>query len=197
MIAIDRFVQLLPFAYLLITAGLILGLFKSKNWIRPAVIVVLSLQLIKAGLLVFGQYYLWSHNVFSQGFLPPHTPISYFLGYVGYRFVWPFVFSFIVALVFYFVIKIWNRRSQARLFYDDEPALLFYGIIAVGHPLWLFYLFAILVCAIVFYLIGLFLKKWKFGELFSLRYLWLIAAFLILIFNQTILNWPILNSLKF
>ncbi|HRY76627.1 MAG TPA: hypothetical protein P5524_00460 [Candidatus Paceibacterota bacterium] len=197
MIAIDWFVQLLPFAYLLITAGLILGLFKSKNLLRPAVIVVLILQTVKVGLLVFGQYYVWSHNPLSQGLLPPHTPLSYFIGYVGYRFVWPFALSLFIALLFYFVAKIINRRFQNRLFHEDEPGLIFYGIIVVGHPLWLFYVFAILLCAIVFYLLGLIFKKWKFGELFSLRYLWPIAAFLILVFGQTILSWPIINSLKF
>lgn len=197
MTVIDWFVQLLPFVYLLITAGLILGLFKSKNWIRPAVIIVLALQTIKAGLLVFGQYYLWSHNAFSQGFLPPYTPISYFINYVGYRFVLPFIFSVFIACIFYFLAKILNRRSQNRLFYEDEPGLIFYGIIVVGHPLWLFYFFAILAGAIIFYLFALVSKKLKFGEVFSLRYLWLIAAFLILIFNQSFLRLPLINSLKF
>ncbi len=197
MIAIDWFVQLLPFAYLLITAGLIFGLFKSKNLLRPAVIVVLALQIIKIGLLVFGQYYIWSHNSFSQGLLPPHTPISYFIGYVSYRFVLPFIFSVLIALIIYFAVKILNRRFQSRLFYEDEPGLIFYGIIAVGHPLWLFYFFAILVSAVIFYSFALFFKKLKFGEVFSLRYLWLIMAFLILIFNQSLLRLPIINSLKF
>lgn len=197
MIAIDWFVKLLPFAYLLITAGLILGLVKSKNWIKPAVIVVLALQTLKAGLLAFGQYYIWSHNEFSQGLLPPHTPISYFINYVGYRFVLPFVFSVFTALIFCFAVKIINRRLQNRLFYEEEPGLIFYGIIVVGHPLWLFYVFAILLGATIFYLLALVFKKWKLGELFSLRYLWPIVAFLTLVFSQTILNWPIINSLKF
>lgn len=197
MIVIDWFVQLLPFAYLLITAGLILGLLKSKNWIKPAVIIVLALQALQAGLLIFGQYYLWSHNAFSQGFLPPYTPLSYFIEYVGYRFVLPFIFSVFIALIFYFLAKILNRRFQNRLFYEDEPSLIFYGIIVVGHPLWLFYFFAILASAIIFYLFASVSKKLKFGEVFSLRYLWLIIAFLILVFSQTILNLSIINSLKF
>jgi len=197
MVWIDWFVNYLPLVYLLITAGLVLGLLKSKNFTRPAVVVVIGLELIKAALLIFGTYYLWSHNNISKFLLPPHRSVGYFISYVSYRFILPFAFSLLAALLVFLAVKFINRSFQERLFYSDEPGFIFYGIIVVGHPLWIFYLFAILAAAAIFYLVGLIFKKLKFGELFSLRYLWLAIAFLVLFFNQLILRLPLLNSLKF
>jgi hypothetical protein len=194
---VDWFVKYLPLIYLLITAGLVLGLLKSKNFIRPAVIVVIGLELIKAGLLIFGTYYLWSHNNISKFLLPPHRSLSYFISYVSYRFILPLAFTFLAALLVFFAVKFINRLFQERLFYSDEPGFIFYGIIITGYPLWVFYLFAILALAILFYLVGLIFKKWKFGELFSLRYLWLAVSFLTLFCGQIILRLPLLYSLKF
>jgi len=197
---IDIFAKFLPIGYLVITAGLILGLFYKKisqKLIRPAVIVVLALEIIKAGLLVFGTYYLWSHNAVSKLLLPPQQKISYFISYTSYRFVLPFLFSLAAALVFFFFVKIINRFFKERLFYSDEPFFIFYGIIVTGHPLWIFYLFAIIIFGILLYLLGLYFNKIRFGELFSLYYLWPIVAFLVLLFNKVILKIPLLQSLKF
>lgn len=197
MVFIDSFVKFLPVCYLLIAAGLIFGLFKSKNLIRPAVIVVLALEVIKAGLLVFGTYYFWSHNAVSKLLLPPHQKISYFISYTSYRFVLPFLFALGAALLFYFLAKIISRFLNERLFYSDEPLFIFYGIIITGHPLWISYIFLAVIAAILLYFSGLIFKKLKFGELFSLYYLWLVIAFLVLLFNKLILQIPLLHSLKF
>jgi len=199
MVFIDSFVKFLPVGYLAIAAGLIWELFirkNPKNLIRPAVIVVLALEVVKAGLLVFGTYYLWSHNAVSKLLLPPQQKISYFVSYVSYRFVLPFLFALGAALLFFFFAKIINRFFKERLFYADEPLFIFYGIIITGHPLWIFYIFLAVIAAILLYFSGLIFKKLKFGELFSLYYLWPVIAFLVLLFNKLILQIPLISSLK-
>jgi len=200
MALIDSFIKFLPILYLFITAGLIWELFirkNPKNLIRPAVIIVLALEVIKAGLLIFGTYYLWSHNPVSKFLLPPYQKISYFISYTTYRFVLPFVFALGAALLFFFFAKIINRFFKERLSYADEPLFIFYGIIITGHPLWIFYLFAVFILGLLVYILGLFWEKIKFGELFSLYYLCLVIVFLVLLFNKVILQIPLLQYLKF
>lgn len=194
---IEWYLQLLPYCFVLVTAGLMIGFLRFKNFIRPAVIVVLVGQILKVGLEVFGQYYLWRNNSMSKLLLPPYQKINYFFGYINYHFILPILIPIVVAIVLFFVIKLINKVFQDRFFYNDEPLLAFYGIILVGHPFWIVLVFSVLVLGFLIYLLGLSFKKLNFGERFSLRYLWIPLAFIILIFSANIVKiLPIINNFK-
>lgn len=197
MLFLERFFGYLPIFYLILTAGLILTLKKRPLLIKPAVFLVIFLNFFKVVFLIFYQYNLWKNSEISKFLLPPYQPFSYFFSYVSYRFLLPFAFPLGVALIFYFLLKILNHFFKERLFYPEEPFFLFYAIIILAHPLWIFYIFSIIFLAIVLYCLGLVLKKIKFGELFSLYYLWLILTFVILLFNRYLINFPFIKTLKF
>jgi hypothetical protein len=198
-VLIENYIKFLPLVYIAITAGLIFGLRKkqTKRFIKPAVIFVLVSIVLKIVLEFFGQYYVWSHGNSSQGLLPPYTPISYFIGYCTYRFVWPVLAAILVGLVFIVLAKILNKRFDQRFFEDDEPWHIIYGLVIVGHPYWIFYIFVVIIAAVAIYLFNLIFQKMKFGQIFSLYPLWIPVAFMVIVFSEWIIKIPIIQSLKF
>jgi hypothetical protein len=194
---IELYFQLLPYGLILVTAGLMIGVFKFKNFIKPAVIVVLAAQVFKVGLEIFGTYYLWHNNSMSKLLLPPYQKINYFIGYVNYHFILPILLPIIIGLVLFFVIKLINKFFQGRFFHNDEHLMVFYGIILVGNPLWIVYIFSVLFLGFLVYILGLIFKKVNFGERFSLKYLWIPLAFIIFIFSELITKiLPVIKNFK-
>jgi hypothetical protein len=198
-VLIENYIKFLPLVYIAITAGLIFSLHKkqTKRFIKPVVIFVLASIILKIALLFFGQYYIWSHADASQGLLPPHTPISYFIGYCAYHFVWPVLAAILVGLAFIVLANILNKRFDQRFFEDDEPWHIIYGLVIVGHPYWIFYIFAVIGCAVAIYLFNLIFKRIKFGQVFSLYSLWIPLAFVVIVFSDWIIKIPIIQSLRF
>jgi len=196
---IDTYIKFLPLVYIAITAGLIFSLYmkQTKRLIKPAVIFVLISIVLKIVLEFFGQYYIWSNGDASKGLLPPYIPISYFLGYCAYHFAWPVLSALLVGLVFIVLAKILNKRFDQRFFEDDEPWHIIYGLVIVGHPYWIFYIFAVIGCAVLIYLFNLIFKKMEYGQIFSLYQLWLPLALIIMIFSDWVIKIPIIQSLKF
>jgi hypothetical protein len=196
---IENYIEFLPLVYIVITAGLIFGLRKkqTKRFIKPAVIFILVSIVLKIVLLFFSQYYIWSHASESRGLLPPYTPISYFIGYCAYHFAWPVIAAILVGLVFIILAKILNKRFDRRFFEDDEPWHIIYGLVIVGHPYWIFYIFVVIGCAVVIYLFNLIFRRIKFGQVFSLYSLWIPLALIVIIFSSWIIKIPFIQSLKF
>jgi len=199
MFFINAYIKYLPLVYIIITAGLIFSLrFKqTKRFIKPAVIFVIVSIILKIALEFFGQYYIWSHGEASKGLLPPHTPLTYFLGYCAYRFAWPVISAVLVGMVFIVLAKLLNKKFDQRFFENDEPWHIIYGLIVVGHPYWIFYIFSVIVCAILIYLFNLIFKKMKYGQVFSLYQLWLPIALVVMVLSDWIIKIPIIQSLKF
>lgn len=194
---IELYLQLLPFCFILITAGLMIGFLKFKNFIKPAVIVVLIAQILKVILEIGGQYYLWHNNAVSKLLLPPFQSISYFIGYVNYHFIMPVILPIVIGIVILLAVKLINKFSQFKFFDKSEILMVFYGIILVGHPQWIIYVFSVLVFGILIHVLGLIFKKLNFGERFSLKYLWLPLAFIIFVIGDNLLKWfPIINNFK-
>ncbi len=198
-VLIENYIKFLPLVYIAITAGLIFSLRqkRTKRFIKPVVIFVLISIVLKIALEFFGQYYIWSHGDASQGLLPPHTPISYFIGYCAYHFAWPVLAAILVGLVFIVLAKILNKRFDQRFFEDDEPWHIIYGLVIVGHPYWIFYIFSVIGLAVLIYLFNLIFKRMKFGQVFSLYSLWIPLAFVVIVFSDWIMKIPIIQSLKF
>lgn len=196
---IENYIKFLPLAYIVITAGLIFGLpnGRAKRFIKPAVVFVLVSVFLKIILEFVGQYYIWAHGDASRGLLPPYTSIDYFLGYCAYRFAWPVIAAILVGCVFILLAKILNKYFDQRFFEEDEPWHLIFGLIVVGHPYWIFYIFAVIISAVAFYLFDLIFKKIKFGQVFSLYRFWIPMALVVMIFSEWIIKIPILQSLKF
>ena len=195
-------INYLPYLYFIITAGLILGFARIKQLIKPAVILLLILKIFELSIKTIGQYLVFKNSAVGVFLLPPYQKLTeFFLHYIDYRFILPIVFPILVGLLFFFLAQIVNRLSGERFFEKEEPWMLFYAIMFLGHPMWLPYIFLILLIAIILYLLQLIFKKIHFGERLPLYYLWLTLAILVFFLQkiQIPISWvnEFLNSIKF
>lgn len=124
------------------------------------------------------QYKVWKASPFSQFFLPPYQPISYFISYVGVRFLAPWVLAFLAAALFSWVAKYFNRKFEERFFEKEEIELIALGVFLTGYPGFIFYLATILVAGA---LLSTFYSLLSRGRL-PLYYFWMpFAIFAIII----------------
>lgn len=101
----------------------------------------LTVFLVLYGVVLSGlQYQVWNKAAPSKYFLPPYTPISYFLTYAGYHFFYrhaiTVVASFILGAMFWFA----NRDYDRRFMEPYEIPLLVLGGLMAGWPNFFIYL---------------------------------------------------------
>ncbi|MGB9847757.1 MAG: hypothetical protein ACPLKV_00880 [Minisyncoccia bacterium] len=199
---LNGLINQLPFVYFVLTAGLIIGFKKIQQLIKPAVILILILKIAELTIKVIGQFLIFKNSEIAVYLLPPYQKLSqFFLHYIDYRFLLPAIFPILVGLLFFFLANILNRLAGERFFEKEEPWMLFYAIIFLGHPMWLVYIFLILIIAIILYLVQLAFKKIQFNQRLPLYYLWLPLA--IVVFFLQKVNLPIewinnfINSIRF
>ncbi|HOV88526.1 MAG TPA: hypothetical protein PLB74_00460 [Candidatus Paceibacterota bacterium] len=185
----------LPFVYFLITVGLIIAFKKIKQFIKPAVILILVLKIWEMTIKIVNQYYVFKNSDIGPFLLPPHQQLNqFFFHYVDYRIIYPIIFPILVGLLFFFLTKIANRLSGERFFEKEESWMFFYGIMLVGHPLWVVYVFAIFIIGLILYLLQLIFKKINFGERLPLYYLWLPLALLIFLLQGSYGTLPLIGD---
>lgn len=141
-----------------------------------------------AGYNTFLQYRLWESVPLSKNFLPPVTPITYFLRYSFYHFFISNVVSLVFATVFYFLAKFLNKRKDERFFEKEELNFAFIALFLSGFPGVLFVFVFIVLTYLLVHLVNLFIKK-KI-ETVPLYYLWFPSALLAILlisvwFNHT------------
>ena len=148
---------------------------RAAFWFSTAVVfftgVGLSLNLHSA----------WQANGFTRSFLPPYTPITYFLLYSGFKFFFPYVLSLVVALLFIFWMKSANRKRGDVFFEKEEPYLAGLGIFLSGHPGWMIYLLAVVFCYLIIHLFQR-LKGIK-NKRVPLYHLWIPAGLFVILIN--------------
>jgi hypothetical protein len=106
------------------------------------------LVLFFAVVLSVGQYLAWANDSTGLNFLPPVQPITYFLGYVWFRFLTPIFISFLVAGAWYLILNL-LRRYQDRFFENGEPELGFALALFIGWPKFLVFIPIALVCVVL------------------------------------------------
>jgi hypothetical protein len=148
---------------------------KIVFWISAAAVFT------TAAVLSVYLYSVWQANGFTRSFLPPHTPINYFLLYSGFKFFFPYFLSLAVALLFIFWMKAANRKHEGNFFEEEEPYLAGLGIFLSGHPGWMIYLLAIVFCYLIIHLFQR-LKGIK-NKRVPLYYLWIPVGLFVILIN--------------
>lgn len=153
--------------------------------LRLAALFLLAFNVSYASLKTILQYWIWNTNgSLSQAFLPPTTPITYFLGYVGFRFWLPVVVSILIAAIFFIAIFL-SRKKERRFFYRGEEYLAAISIFAAGWPALIVYLALILFFVVVASLANTLRKAAPYT---SFAYLWLPLALFTLLFGNQIIK---------
>lgn len=155
---------------------------------RPFLVKHLTLIVFATSAAVFGwlvflsirQHQIWEGYSLTRLFLPPYQDYGYFIFYIFFRFFLPYLISFAVAGLFYWLMVLANKKSDCRFFEKEEPALAFLAVFLVGHPGWIVYFVCIILIYFIWHLVGK-LRGEKNIRL-PLYYLWLaMAVFVILI----------------
>ena len=168
-------------------------LFKKKSktkflvWFNAGILTALCLY------ISWNQYTAW--KLHAPGLIPPHTPISYFISYVGFR-VWaPYVISGLCALLWWLVMRLLNKKYEERFFYKDEFICASLALLLVGYPAILLYIIAFFVLYIVWSLIHL--TRYGKNARASMQFFWIpLALCVILLVNLYIQNlswWSLLR----
>ncbi len=137
--------------------------------------------------LVYAQYLAWRDGgELLKHLVPPYQSITYVFGYHFTRFFLYYLISFAAAAAFLYAAKYFNKKHGFRFFENEEPYLGALSIFLLGNPLWryawIYYLIALLALAVIGSLvISHLLKK---SERFSLRYLWLPVALLVILIRS-------------
>jgi len=195
MLFLSQTVTFLPAIYFLITVGLIIAFKKIKQFIKPAVILILVLKVGEMVVKIINQYFVFKNSDVGPFLLPPHQQLNqFFFHYIDYRIIYPTLFPILIGLLFFFLTKIANRLSGERFFEKEEPWMFFYAIMLVGHPLWLVYIFAIFIIGLILYFLRLIFKKINFGERLPLYYLSLPLALILFLFQVTYATLPIIGD---
>lgn len=105
--------------------------------------IVLTVALASSG----AQYFIWKRDPFSQFLLPPHTSITYFLGYVETHFLRTALYALGSAVVVGLILMALKWYSKGRMVDLLDVRLGALGALMVGWPNVLMYVFVILLGA--------------------------------------------------
>lgn len=126
------------------------------------------------------QFEAWANGaLITQHLVPPLGGHRYFLLYIWWRFWAPYVISFVISGIFFWLARFYNRRHDGGFFYDDEYYFIALGIFLTGQPGWIFYLLAMAIIAFFITLVRhIFLHRMDKVSLYDF---WLpVAVFVIL-----------------
>lgn len=147
----------------------------------------------KGVILSFAQYAAWKTSPNTEGLLPPHQPIAYYLGYSWHHHWKIFVFSAFFAATLFLAVRLANRLSGNRFFYDEEPYLAAFGALAAPWPGGFIVLFGVFFIGVVLQLVFF---EFGAGKRLPLLFFWLPAAIAAILFGDTISLWFGLNQFK-
>ena len=140
------------------------------------------------------QYFVWREGGLSARLLPPYQSIGYFFTYAGWRFFAPYVLSFAIGMLFFFLAKKYNKRHGGQFFYNEELYFIALSVFLSGHPLWLLQMLIVLLSMLVITAYRrLILKN---TEKFSMHELWLPSSMFAILISKWLSNFAWFLSLK-
>jgi len=183
------FVILRPALGLIILAGLLLyWVLKKKlpkeRFLKLILYIFSSVIIFQSVFFTILNWWLWSQQGITQRFLPPHSPITYVLKYSWQHYWFESIVTIIAAIIVFFGIYFLNKKFEKNLFYNEEKYLAALGILAIGWPNCLIFLFLVLLLGVILHLASILLKKES--KRLTLLYFWLPCALLILLLGDII-----------
>jgi hypothetical protein len=177
--------------------------------LRWSVMGFAGFMVLRAAILSVLQYWIWQKA--SPGFLPPHQPLDYFLGYSWLHFGKEPILSILFAAFLIALMMMGNRFSGSRFFYREEPWLAGFGILGAPWPAGMLVMGLVLAAGVLLQVVavavglarrpvaqGLARRPVALGrqERLALLWFWLPAALIAIIFGDIIGEWIGLNQLR-
>jgi len=138
---------LIIFVYIFALYAYVANGAKTKSFLKIAVAALLFLYPLTAFLETYGQYIVWSAGGVGKNFLPPVTPIIYFLQYSFTHFWLGRLIGIALAIIFYLFSRLLAKR-RPWLFLEGETELGFACALIAGWPGFVLFLPLIFITAI-------------------------------------------------
>jgi len=136
---------------------------KKISTIKLAYIVI-ALTFLFNVLLTVIQYFVWHNSPFAHFFLPPFTPINYFLGYIFLHFWFSIILSFVFSLIFYFIFTLIKKYRDDVVNREELPLILLASLL-VGWPKFVVFVPTFFLVALIFSISNLLVFKKKNNSL--------------------------------
>lgn len=155
---------------------------KFLSWLKKAsteklTYILVGLTVLFNGLLSVLQYLTWHGSPFSRFFLPPFTPINYFIRYIFLHFWLASILVFLCALAFYLIFKLIRRRNREAISKEELHLILLSGLL-VGWPNFIIFVPSFFLLALIFSTLNLAIFKNKKNSLLYPLLLSLVITFL-------------------
>lgn len=112
----------------------------ARKFFLLSVIVVVSILAYYS----VRQYYVWVNEPLTRNFF--NNGMGYYTRYVAYVFWAQYIVSFFAALLMMKAMRWYDRRHGNKFFYSGEEYLAGAAILLNGHPSWIFYILAAIIC---------------------------------------------------
>lgn len=166
------------FLLLVISCVLLRDTSKKTKIFRFIAAGTIALFLLRALLLTYATYSLWSNALPSKYLLPPYQPISYFLRYSFIHFFASFLLTCAVACVVGSVLLFLKFR-RPHLLTPYDLSLLLTGTLLVRWPLDLLYIGALFIGGVLLILFQRYIIKKEEKITFSAHILFWVPVFLL------------------
>lgn len=168
------------------------GRARTKSFLKIGVAALLLIYPLQAILETYLQYSVWFNDATSKNFLPPVTPIGYFLQYSFTHFWFGHLIGIVLALVFYLASRL-LAKHRPWLFAEGETELGFVCALVAGWPGFVLFLPLIFIVAVPWTIFRQFILK---QERTTLGASFLLAAGAVLVFGNYLLDWLGLGVLR-
>lgn len=119
---IDFTPTLVIMVYVFVMFSYVVAGTRTKTNIKIGMISLLFIFIAVASFQTYAQYSVWHDDPVSKNFLPPTTPITYFLQYSFTHFWFGRLISIALSLLFYLFLRVLAKR-RPWLFVEGETEL--------------------------------------------------------------------------
>ena len=117
----------------------------KRHFSKHLFLATIVLAVVVFVYLTIAQYFVWQNSgTFSKYLVPPYQGWGYVLSYTSTHQAFNYFISLAAALIFLYFTVTLNKRFKNRFFEKEEPYLGALSIFVLSHPLWLYYLSALL-----------------------------------------------------
>jgi len=138
---------LIIFVYIFALYSYVANGAKTKSFLKICAAALLLLYPLVAILETYAQYNVWLNDAVSKNFLPPVTPITYFLQYSFTHFWLGRLIGITLAVLFYFFLHLLAKR-RPWLFAEGETELGLVCALIAGWPGFVLFLPLIFIVAL-------------------------------------------------
>lgn len=128
--------------------------FSNKKLIIAFLLGTVLFKIFLSGL----QYLVWQQSAFSHFFLPPFTPISYFLKYSFFHFWLNGSLTLITALLLFLIFRL-IKKYRVDIISQQELSLLLLSSLLIAWPKIIIFIPFLFLSSLLFLIFNLLVKK--------------------------------------